>query len=195
LDHFSPSYFALLGPYDRAKLSETVIPENFRRVLEILSVKGIRYLLAGNMALALHGIPRLSKDLDLLVDSDLDNLERISRIMRSEGLQPDGDTGYSRFKPEEGRPSPTAKDESPSLSYYLADDSGQRICVYYRASMFFAPAFERRISIPSGSMMIDVMSLEDLILIKVGSDDPADLADAKALERVVRGRIKTSKTR
>jgi hypothetical protein len=44
-------------------------------------------------------------------------------------------------------------------------------------------------------MMIDVMSLEDLILIKVGSDDPADLADAKALERVVRGRIKTSKTR
>jgi len=47
MDHFSPSYFVLLGPLDQAKLAEQVISEPYVRIqsgsmrIELLSLKDL----------------------------------------------------------------------------------------------------------------------------------------------------------
>lgn len=175
MDHFSPSYFALLGPRDQAKLAEQVIPENFRRKLKILSGKGIRYLLAGNMALTLHGVPGMPADLDLLVDPEEGNFRRFLEILESES-----------FFPSEGAAVAQLQDEGRRASSYclrLSDNSGPQIRDLFGTPVPFGEAFERRIIILSGSLTIDLISIEDLVLLKTGSDDPADRADAKTLEK------------
>ena len=117
MDHFSPSYFALLGPLDQAKLFDQIMPISIVQVLNALSEAGVRRLLGGDMALTLYGIPGRSADLDLLVDTDESNIKRF------------------------------------------------------------------------------IETIEDLVLLKTGLDDPADLAGAEELERIVRYRLKTYKTR
>jgi len=64
--------------------------------------------------------------------------------------------------------------------------SGFQIQVLSKIPLPFEEAYERRVSFLSGSLTIDLVSIEDLILLKSGSDDPPNLADAKALERIVR---------
>ena len=52
----------------------------------------------------------------------------------------------------------------------------------------FDTVYERRIRIPAGSMIIDVVSLEDLVLIKSASDRPVDQADAKMVRKALEER-------
>ena len=46
---------------------------------------GVAYLLTGATALALHGVPRLTPDVDLAVDPDPTNLARLERLLAAWG--------------------------------------------------------------------------------------------------------------
>ncbi len=178
MDHFSPSYFALLEPIDQAKLAEEIIPEEIRRILKSLSVNGVTFLLGGDMALTLHGIPGRSADLDLLIDSDESNIQRFIKTMGSEHIDQAGHASLQRLSDTE---------RNASCSLRLLDSSGFQIQVLSKIPSPFEEAYERRVSFLSDSLTIDLVSIEDLVLIKSDSDNPPDLDDAKVLERIRRG--------
>ena len=46
---------------------------------------GIRYLIVGGLAVNLHGYRRFTADVDILLALDKENLEKMTRIMRSMG--------------------------------------------------------------------------------------------------------------
>jgi hypothetical protein len=49
---------------------------------------GVRYAIAGGMAAVLHGVPRMTFDIDLVLDLAEDNVRRIVDVLRSEGYRP-----------------------------------------------------------------------------------------------------------
>lgn len=51
---------------------------------------GVGYLVTGATALALHGVPRLTPDVDLAVDPDPANLQRLSLLLASWGYGEEG---------------------------------------------------------------------------------------------------------
>lgn len=51
--------------------------EDFRDVLRALLDAGARFLIAGAHALAAHGIPRATGDLDVWIERDVDNARRV----------------------------------------------------------------------------------------------------------------------
>jgi len=119
-------------------------------------------MLTGNMALTLHGITRIPADLDLLVDPEGDNIPRFLEILGSEGVNQ-----------EEAAVPAQHKDREICTSRYLRtwEKSGQQIRVHIKTPVPFGEAFERSIIIPLGSLAVDLMCLEDLILFKSGTDD------------------------
>ena len=46
-----------------------------------LNEEGVSYILIGGFAVILHGFTRGTKDIDLLVDSDIENIRKIKRAM------------------------------------------------------------------------------------------------------------------
>jgi predicted nucleotidyltransferase len=52
-------------------------PEDVRLVCQLLNQAGARYLLVGGQAVLLHGVVRATKDIDIFIPKDLENLERI----------------------------------------------------------------------------------------------------------------------
>ena len=58
---------------------------DFRELLACFAQHDVRYLIVGGWALAAHGVPRLTKDLDVWVWADQRNAESVLRALEESG--------------------------------------------------------------------------------------------------------------
>lgn len=54
-----------------------------KKVLTALEREGVKYVVFGAVALALHGLPRATEDLDIFVAPERDNIERLKTALHS----------------------------------------------------------------------------------------------------------------
>lgn len=54
-----------------------------QQVLAALERENVRYVVFGAVAMALHGLPRATEDLDIFVEPDRDNIERLKSALQS----------------------------------------------------------------------------------------------------------------
>jgi hypothetical protein len=54
-----------------------------KNVLAALEREGVLYVVFGAVALALHGLPRATEDLDIFIAPERDNVERLKAALRS----------------------------------------------------------------------------------------------------------------
>ena len=62
------------------------IQKDFKELLELFNVHKVEYLIVGGYALAFHGAPRFTGDIDLLVKPDSDNAKRILDALHKFGF-------------------------------------------------------------------------------------------------------------
>ena len=62
------------------------VQKDFKELLELLNSRGAEYLIVGGYALALHGAPRYTGDLDVYVKPDPDNASRIMEALEEFGF-------------------------------------------------------------------------------------------------------------
>ncbi len=74
--------------------------EDFCRIVDALEAEGLDYALCGGMAVALHGYPRFTKDIDLLLPEDA--LDRVKAAVAPLGYtEPAGPIPFDVGKPTE----------------------------------------------------------------------------------------------
>lgn len=71
-----------------------MLSQDFKEFVQSLNANNVRYLVVGGYAVAVHGHPRYTKDIDIWVAMDKDNAERMVLALRdfgfgSLGLKPD----------------------------------------------------------------------------------------------------------
>ena len=59
----------------------TELPEDFRDLLLELADAGAEFVLLGGHAVAFHGHPRATKDMDMLIRANVSNAERVYRAL------------------------------------------------------------------------------------------------------------------
>lgn len=57
-------------------------------LLRALVTEKVRFAIAGGMAVVLHGVPRMTFDLDIVVDLDDENLLRLVEVLIAQGYVP-----------------------------------------------------------------------------------------------------------
>lgn len=62
------------------------LPDDFREFLSLLSDEQVRYLLIGGYAVGYHGYPRATGDLDVWIEVDPDNADRMVAVLRRFGF-------------------------------------------------------------------------------------------------------------
>jgi phage replication-related protein YjqB (UPF0714/DUF867 family) len=62
------------------------LPPDFREFLRFLDAERVEYLLIGGYAVAFHGYPRTTEDLDIWVASNPENARRVVRAIREFGF-------------------------------------------------------------------------------------------------------------
>ena len=71
----------------------TELPQDFCDLLLELVDAGAEFVLVGGHAVAFHGHPRATKDMDVLIKADISNAERVYRALAAdiEALAPKSD--------------------------------------------------------------------------------------------------------
>ncbi|MGA2631163.1 MAG: hypothetical protein ABSG54_13235 [Terriglobia bacterium] len=62
------------------------LPKDWRAFIESLNSNAVEYLIVGAVALAHHGLPRYTGDLDVLVRNTAENAQRLERMLRDFGF-------------------------------------------------------------------------------------------------------------
>lgn len=146
------------------------VNSDFNALLRTFVAHKVEFLLIGAHALALHGAPRFSEDLDLWVRPTPENAVRVYNALAEFGA-PMLDVTEADF----------AKDDV----VYQIGIAPIRIDVLTSISgLDFDSAWPNRVSTKYGDTEIAVISRQDLITNKRATARQKDLADIEALERL-----------
>lgn len=95
-------YYRSLSPAERIQLLLILrgrlspysdeLTRRFERVVELLSALNVHFLVVGAFAVAYHGYPRYTADIDLFVERSAENAERLVRAIHQFGF---GDVGLT----------------------------------------------------------------------------------------------------
>jgi predicted nucleotidyltransferase len=143
------------------------LPRDFREFLSLLNSHGVDYLLVGGHAVAFHGYPRYTGDLDVWIAVDRENASRLVDALREFGF--DVPELSSNLFLDQARM--TTLGREPVKIEILNSVSG----------LEFRPARERAIVVDLGGLRVPFISLVDLKTNKKASGRLKDQLDLENL--------------
>ena len=143
---------------------------HFDEMLAALSAAGARFLVVGAHALAAHGLPRATGDLDIWVEPDPANAERVWRALVAFGAPLD------RLV--------LADLTSPDLVFQIGLPPARIDLMTSASGLGFAEAWSERIVVNVDGRELPIISRAHLIRNKRATGRPQDLVDADRLEAV-----------
>jgi len=144
--------------------------DDFRDILVELHNAGARFVVLGGHAVAFHGHPRATKDLDVLVEANAENAKRVYTALAAFGAQLSAfDVGVEDFASYDG--------------VLQLGVPPRRIDIINRADgITFAEAIAAGESFNIEGCKIPIIGRDALIKNKRAAGRPQDLADVKALD-------------
>jgi predicted nucleotidyltransferase len=145
-----------------------MLNKDYRDILHALSDEKVEYLLIGAYAMAAHGYPRATMDIDIWILPSPRNAGAVMRALR-------------RF----GAPlhELTREDLQKDGMVFQIGVAPRRIDIITTASgLQFEEAFARSMSVNIEGIEVHIPSLDDLICNKRATGRTRDLADVEALE-------------
>lgn len=144
-----------------------MLSKDFREFIASLNSNNVRYLVLGAYALAFHGHPRYTKDLDVWIAADPDNVSRVLKALDDFDF---GDLGIS------------AKDLSSSGMVVQLGYPPNRIDILNSPSgVEFHECFASKIEVDLDGLKIPIIDVENLKKNKRAAGRLQDLADVEAL--------------
>jgi len=145
-----------------------MLNKDYKEMLQCLLEEDVRFLLVGAYALAVHGYPRATKDIDFFVWATPSNAANLMRALAKFGA------------PMEGI---SESDFSSEGVVFQIGNSPRRIDIVTNIDgVQFDQAYANRTICSIEGMDVPVISLEDLIRNKRSSGRKQDLADVEKLE-------------
>jgi hypothetical protein len=141
---------------------------DFVEMLSALSVAGAEYLVVGAHALAAHGVPRATGDLDIWVRPSAANASRVRDALARFGA-PLEDLSATDLA-------------SPDLVFQVGLPPARIDILTTISGVEFAAAWARRVTIAIGELQVPVLGREDFVRNKRAVGRPKDLADIALLE-------------
>lgn len=140
--------------------------------MSLLTSHQVRFVLVGGHAVAIHGYPRYTADLDLFVEPTPDNARRLRAALLEFGL---------------GRATPDEVSLATAGKVFMIGRLPMRVDLLTRISgVEFDEAWNAREIVETSAGPTAVLSAPHLIANKRAAGRPKDLADVAALEEVAR---------
>lgn len=145
-----------------------MLNEDYRDILQTLSDEKVKFILIGAYALAAHGYPRATMDIDIWVMPSPDNAEAVLRALHSFGA------------PLQNL---AKKDLEEDGTVFQIGAAPRRIDIITAATgLEFEHAYQNALLVNVDGIDVHIPSIGDLIINKRATGRTRDLADAEALE-------------
>lgn len=145
-----------------------MLNEDYKEMLLALSGEKVRFLLVGAYAMAAHGFPRATMDIDLWVEPSYANAEAVLRALRSYGA-PLHDLSIA--------------DLVRDSTVFQIGVAPRRIDIITGATgLHFAEAYANSVEASTDGIELRALSLDDLIKNKKATNRAKDAIDVEILE-------------
>ncbi len=145
-----------------------MLSKDFKEFIELLNESNVKYLVVGGYAVAFHGHPRYTKDLDVWIELSADNANNIIEALNKFGF------GSLGLKPDDFLES----DQIIQLGY-----PPNRIDILTTLNdLEFEDCYNAKIEAEIQGLKINFIHIEHLKKNKRATGRPQDLADAEHLE-------------
>lgn len=146
----------------------------------------VRYVLVGGLAMNLHGVPRMTMDIDLLLAMDDANLDRFIACAKELNLQPVAPVDIAQLK------DPLKRQQWVTEKHMIAFGL-QGAVNHLMVDVLIAPSIDLQHALDNASIravgdtQVCLASIDDMITLKQHAGRLQDLSDIEHLERI-RGR-------
>ncbi len=144
--------------------------QDFKEFIQSLNDNQVRYLIIGGYAVALHGYPRYTKDIDIWIEMSNDNASRLLSALAQFGFA-SLDLAIDDF---------TTVDQVIQLGY-----PPNRIDIITTPDgVIFEDCYPSRVEVNMDDLLVNFIDLESLRLNKKASGRLQDLADLENLDNL-----------
>lgn len=143
------------------------VQQDFKELLELFNAHKVKYVIVGGYALAFHGAPRYTGDMDLFVKPDRENANRILKALDEFGF------GSVGLKEEDLK--------SPNKVVQLGFPPVRIDIITSISGVLWDEAFETCAKAEYGDVPVSYIGREQYIINKRASGRKKDLADLEAL--------------
>jgi hypothetical protein len=156
----------------------------FEDTIAALNRADVRYVVVGGLAVVLHGHPRLTVDLDLVIDLDPPGARKAVETLLGLGLVPLLPVDPRDFADPSVRARWIAEKNMRVFSFRDPIDDLRRVDLFVEEPVPFDSLWERAILLPLERTTVRVASIRDLIEMKREAGRPLDLDDIEDLETI-----------
>jgi hypothetical protein len=143
----------------------------FEKLLAALAGEGIDFAVGGGMAVIFNGYPRLTLDIDILVDDHPENLRKLLSCLSHWG------EGWAReLKLEDFTPQPGAVRVTEDFDLDIFTRMEGKALEYFRPGLRY---------LETSNVRIPYLSPEDLIFLKQNSWRDKDKLDVAAMKEII----------
>lgn len=150
-------------------------------VFEALYCEKIKYLIVGGLAVNLHGVPRLTCDIDIIISTDKENILRLNAVLKKLGYTPSLPVNPDNLADEQILGDWIENKNMKAFSFYHTKENNKVIDIVISHPLDFSEAFQKSTKRKVDDIEITIVSIDDLISMKEFSGRPKDISDAEML--------------
>ncbi|MEW5767936.1 MAG: DUF6036 family nucleotidyltransferase [bacterium] len=153
-------------------------------IFEALYRAKIKYLVVGGLAVNLHGVPRITYDIDIIISIDRDNVLKLNNTLMNLGYVPRLPVDPNDMADERILNDWIENRNMRAFSFYHKKENLKVVDIVIEHPLDFTKAFQHRAIKKVDDVGIYVASIDDMISMKKVSNRPKDISDMEMLEEV-----------
>ena len=150
-------------------MDPTLFTDDWNEFIRLAHLHRLKYLIVGGVALALHGLPRATNDIDIWIENKPANIVRLKKVL--------GAFGFTELAQQ----IPKTMDARQAL--FLGKPPYRLDILSGVSGLTFPRAYRQRKIIKLDEITVPLASLKQLLKNKQASGRPKDLVDVAAIQR------------
>lgn len=157
------------------------MPTDFIGVFTVLATAHVRFVVVGGLALLLHGLDRLTADVDLVIDLATDAAQDAVRVLTAAGYRPLAPVDPMSLADPQQRLAWQVERGMQVFSFWDTTNARPTIDVMLAPVVSFDALWSDAVIVDIAQTKIRVASIPHLIQLKEAAGRPRDLADVERL--------------
>ena len=161
------------------------MPTDFVRLFGILAAARIRFVVVGGLALLLHGLDRLTADVDLVIDLSTEAAENAVRALTAAGYRPLAPVDPLKLADASQRSDWQATRGMRVFSLWDSNNTCPTVDIILDPVVCFDELWSDARVERIGGVEVRIASVTHLIRMKEAAGRPQDLADVERLKQIL----------
>jgi hypothetical protein len=160
----------------------------YEDVFRALNKSRVKYLVAGGIGVVLHGFPRFTADLDLIIHLEKNNIDKFFETVAKLGYRPRLPVTKEEFQDQHKRNEWIKTKNMTVFSFFRSREPMKTIDLFVKEPIRFEVMAKDTAKIKVKDIIIPTLSIKHLIQLKAKAGRPEDLVDIANLKVIQRSK-------